>query len=125
MVGFLLLSNTITDPIEAITVYRNKNSVEEAFNIVKNFLGHHRMRIHSNNAMISKFFIAFISLIMASHVHKVMEEKNLYSLFTMNELFEELNLIKSIKIKDKTIIYPLTSLQEELLKNFGCKLPND
>jgi transposase len=52
---FLLLSNTITDPIEAITVYRNKNSVEDAFNIVKNFLGHHRMRIHSNNAMISKF----------------------------------------------------------------------
>jgi hypothetical protein len=43
----------------------------------------------------------------------------------MNELFEELNLIKSIKIKDKTIIYPLTSLQEKLLKNFGCKLPND
>jgi hypothetical protein len=33
-----------------------------------------RLRIHSDKAMDGRIFIAFISLIMQSHIHKVMKE---------------------------------------------------
>jgi transposase len=52
--------------------------VEKGFWKYKNSLGLERLRVHSDERAQNKTFIAFIALILASHVHNTMKNKELY-----------------------------------------------
>jgi transposase len=64
------LSNDIKDPVEALRVYRNRDSVEKAFDDLKNQLDMKRLRIHNSVAMDGRIFVQFISLIYMSALRK-------------------------------------------------------
>ena len=53
----------------------------------KNQLGLKRLRIHTENRMRNKMFVAFIALTLVSSIHKVMKEKGLYKKMTMEKMF--------------------------------------
>jgi transposase len=119
----VLISDIIDDAYEAIKIYRNKNVVEEGFNKVKNYLELYRLRVQGDKATESKIFVTFISLVLVAYMHKKMLENNLYKSYTLKELFDELNLMKKVYIKNKVIYYPITAKQESILKKLGCPLP--
>jgi transposase len=79
-----------------------------------------RLRIHSDKAMDGRIFIAFISLIMQSHIHKVMKENNLYKKYSIEKLIMELKKIKIFELSNgKKMISEISKKQRDILKAFN------
>jgi transposase len=111
------ITNSIKSAKQAIEIYRAKDVVEKSFYMIKNLLDFDRIRCHADKAMQNKLFIFFISLILMSHVHKVMVDNNLYSSLTMKELFKTMNRHKALLIKGKKIIKPATLIQKKFIQH--------
>jgi transposase len=108
---------------EAHDIYRKKDVVEKAFMKYKNLLGLDRLRIHGDERMRNKLFVAFLSLVLVSHIHNVMKEKELYRKMTMEKLFITMSKLKIIAINGRNILRPLTKEQGEILKAFAIPRP--
>lgn len=125
--GFcVIISNDIKYTDKIIETYRNKDVVEKSFDNLKNELDLSRLRIHSDKAMDGRIFVGFIALILQSHIHKVMKEKNLYSKFTKEKLLCEMKKIKKIEFSDnaKNIITEISKNQREIFEAFEIALPS-
>lgn len=48
----------------------------------------------SESALEGKMFVEFVALIYLSYINKKMEEKHLYSKYTLHELLDELDVIE-------------------------------
>lgn len=123
--GYLvIISNDIKDASEALLIYRTKDSVEKAFNNLKNELDLVRLRVHSDVAMKGRLFIGFIALILQSYIDKKMKESGLYKKFTQEELMYELKKLKCIEFSSrKKILTEVSKTQKKLLEIFNIPLP--
>ena len=73
--------------------------------------------------MHNKMFIGFIALVLTAHIHKVMEEHELYADFTMKKLLKSLETLRVQYIKGLRILYPLTATHKTILTAFGFEQP--
>jgi len=121
---FVLLSNHIYDPQAAHDIYRMKDVVEKSFTRYKNSLGLDRLRVHGDERMNNKIFVAFIALIITSAIHGTMKEKDLYKRMTFNKLILELAKLKSATVNGKVILRPITKVQGDIFKAFDIRLPD-
>ena len=119
----VLLSNDVSNPQEAISIYRMKDVVEKGFLRLKNCLDLGRLRIHSDKSMQNKVFVGFIGLILMAGIHKVMLEQGLYRNMTMKKLVKTLEKLRIQYINGNRILYPVTKEQKEIFKAFGLKVP--
>ncbi|MDR2198146.1 MAG: transposase [Deltaproteobacteria bacterium] len=122
---FIFLSNNIKDTTEALSIYRQRNIVEKAFNIIKNRTQDENIAVHDSKKYSNKIFIGFLSLILTSQIHKTMVSNHLYKNYTIKELYFILKSIKRIKVKNKTVYSPLTSKHKTILDVFNCPYPID
>ena len=122
-VWLVTVSNYIEDASEAIRVYRDKDVVEKGFLRLKHNLGLGRLRVHSQQAMESKVFLGFIALILSSHIHRIMIEKDLYRTMTMKDLIKTMEKLRTQVIDGRRILFPLTKRQKEIYKAFDVKIP--
>jgi transposase len=120
---FVLLSNCIDNSKDAIYIYRKRDVIEKSFDILKNFIHQKRTTVHSDINNDNKLFISFISMIIISYIHNVMQENNLYRGYTIDELLCELSSIKAIKIDNDIIIDPLTKKAKDIYDVFKCTYP--
>jgi transposase len=60
---FVLLSNSVKDPVEALRIYRAKGMIEKAFNDLKDRLNMRGASVGSEENLEGKLFIQFIALI--------------------------------------------------------------
>jgi len=105
-------------------IYRKKDVVEKAFMKYKNLLGLKRLRVHGDERMRNKLFIAFIALILVSHIHNVMREKDLYKKMTMEKMFITLSKLKKVAIDGKHILRPITKEQRKIFSAFSIPIPS-
>lgn len=115
--------NHIQDAAEGIRIYRDKDVVEKGFLCLKHNLGLGRLRVHSQQAMESKVFVGFVALILCSHIHRNMLEKNLYKTMTMKDLIKTMEKLRTQVIDGRRILFPLTKRQKEIYKAFGVPVP--
>jgi transposase len=120
----VLISNHIDDVQTAHDIYRIKDVVEKGFLKYKNSLGLDRLRVHSDERMQNKVFVAFIALIIASAIHQTMKEKDLYRSMTFDRLILTLAKLKSATVGGKTILRPVTKDQALIFKAFGMSPPD-
>ena len=120
---FVLISNHIDNPQDAHDTYRMKDVVEKGFHKLKNNLGLDRLRVHSDERMQNKVFVAFISLIIASAMHETMKRQNLYKKMTLERLILTLAKLKSATVNGKTILRPITKDQRDIFDAFGIAAP--
>lgn len=121
---FVLLSNYMDDPQSAYDIYRMKDAVEKSFMRYKQNLGLKRLRVHSDERVQNKVFVAFVALIISSAIHGIMKKKELYKHMTFDKLFMTLAKLKSATINGKAILRPITKEQTEIFKAFGVRLPD-
>jgi transposase len=119
----ILISNHIEDCREALNIYRAKDVVEKGFMRLKNNIDLGRLRIHSQNSMQNKVFIGFLSLVLLSHMNKIMLEKGLYQQVTMEEMLLILKKLRVQYINGHRILYPLTKEQKQILEAFSISEP--
>ena len=91
---FALLSNSIKDPVEAVTVYRTRDVIEKAFEDLKSRLSMRRMSVSSAENFEGKLFIQFVALMYLSYIKRRMEEKELFKGYTMQTLLDSLDIIE-------------------------------
>ena len=119
----VLVSNHIANPREALHTYRAKDVVEKGFFRLKNSMDLNRLRVHSQESALSKSFVGFLSLILLSHIHNVMLERELYKRFSIKELILTLSKLRVQYINGQRILFPVTKTQRLLFEAFNVELP--
>jgi transposase len=115
----VLISNSVTDTAKALHLYRTKDVVEKSFFRIKNSLGIHRVRVHSQEVLEGKMLVAFLALVLNSYLHQKMHEAHLYRSMTMLDLIKTMEKQKTLVIKGVHIALPTTKKQKEIAHAFG------
>ena len=122
---FVLLSNEIRDPAEALEIYRKKDMVEKAFDNLKERLDMKRTAVHSDQALAGKFFLQFLALIYISYIHKIMRDNHLYRNYTMQSLFDSFDIIERYDFDGHRYhCSEITQKQRNLYSSFGVSPPS-
>ena len=91
---FVLMTNGIKDPVEAIRIYRLKDLIEKSFGNLKERLSMRRMSVASEENFEGKLFVQFVALQLMSYIKRQMDENGLFSDHTMQSLLDELDVIE-------------------------------
>lgn len=120
---FVILTNDIKDPMEALRVYRNKDVVEKCFDDLKNQLDMKRLRIHSSASMDGRLFVQFIALIFMSALRKKMRETGLIDKYTVRELLLEMETLALVHYSGKYghILTEITKPQRQIMESLKIK----
>jgi len=113
-----LLSSGIKDPVEALRVYRDKDSVEKCLDDLKNSLDMKRLRMHTSSTVDGRLFIQFIALILMSALRKQMRDSGLIEHYMVRELLREMETLTKVNYSGKYghILTELTKPQRQILK---------
>lgn len=121
---FVLLSNDIKDPVEALRIYRAKDVVEKAFGNIKERLNGRRMLVSSDAGLDGKLFVQFIALILISYIHKHMIDKKLFGKYTLQGLLDELDVIECFKQPGKDpYIGEILTKQRDIYSAMDVQVP--
>jgi len=121
---FVLLSNAVKDPVEALNIYRSKDLIEKAFSDLKDRLNMRRTSVSSEENMEGKLFLQFLGLIYLSYVKHAMDKAGLFRNYTMQELFDELDVIEKYQIPGTAAYYgEITDKQRGLFVALGIAPP--
>lgn len=120
---FLLLTTDLKkDPREILETYRRKDLVEKCFDNLKNSIDMKRIRCHNKSTTDGKMFVAFISLIIKSHMENKLTKYMSSNNTTIEKVIRKLKKIKVVKMHNgKRMMNPLTKKQKEILKYFGIQ----
>ena len=120
-----LLSSGIKDPIEAMQVYRDKDSVEKCFDDLKNSLDMKRLRMHSSSTVDGRLFVQFIALILVSALRKQMRNTGLIEQYTVREMLREMETLTKVNYSGKYghIMTELTKHQRQILSSLEIPIP--
>ena len=116
--GYLLIiTNDYSKTSEEIlTLYRNKEVAENAFDDIKNEIDLNRLNIHSDDAMNGKIFLVFLSLIYISYIRKALRKAKLTKEYTYKEVIKELRKIKIYTYENNhQTITPISAAQKKIL----------
>lgn len=121
---FALLSNGIKEPLEALEIYRSKDLIEKAFGDLKERLNMRRHYVSSEESLEGKIFVQFIALIYLSYIKKTMSDHDLYKRFTIQELVDELDVIKRYEQPGRRhSLSEITQKQKDLYTCFQLEVP--
>ena len=121
-----LLTNGIKDPIDALRIYRDKDSVEKSFDDLKNQLDMKRLRMHSSTTVDGRLFVQFIALICLSALRREMRKSDLIDRYTVRELLQEMETLTKVKYSGRYgyILTEVTKPQREILQGLNIECPH-
>lgn len=122
---YVLLTNDIKDPVEALRVYRNKDTVEKCFDDLKNQLDMKRLRVHRSSHMDGRLFVQFIALIYMSALRKKMRQTDLIDQYTVRELLLEMETLTRVRYSGKygQILTDITKPQRLIMERLAISPP--
>jgi transposase len=119
---FVLLSNEVKDPWEALYLYRKKDVVEKAFGNCKERLNMRRLRVSSEHSLGGKLFVCFAALIILSYINTMMKEKKMYEKYTLQGLLDEIDVIRCYEFEGKKKYYgELTDKQKQIYRDMDVE----
>jgi transposase len=121
---FVLLSNGVKNPVEALRIYRSKDLIEKSFSDLKDRLSLRRTSVSSEENLEGKLFIQFVGLIYLSYVKQAMDKHGLFKNYTMQEVFDELDVIEKYQQPGSSPYYgEITNKQKKLYEMLRCLPP--
>jgi transposase len=121
---FVLLSNGVKDPLDALEKYRTKDLIEKAFGNLKERLNMRRTSVSSSENLEGKLFVQFVALIYLSYIKKEMSDHQLFGKYTLQELLDELDIIERFEHPGKEyFIGEVTKKQQDLYESLGIDAP--
>ena len=121
---YFIIKETPKRGVHAIDIYRKKDTVEKAFDNLKDRLEMKRTTVHSDETLAGKFFLQFLALIFVSYIHKQMRDNNLYRNYTIQSLLDALDVIERYDYHgQKYHCSEITQKQMDLFAYFGAVPP--
>lgn len=122
---FALMSNAVRNPWTAFDVYRSKDLVEKAFEDLKNRLNSKRALVSSEQGLSGKLLVELVTLIVMPETKRRMKEAGLFGTYTMNEVFDELDVIECFERKGKRLrLGEVTKKQRGIYEALGVTTPS-
>lgn len=127
---FVIRTNTIEDPFEALRVYRLRGTVEQDFNQFKNWVDGDRLRC-TQSSYIGKLFVCTLAtslrlMMMNRAKHNSQDNTGLkIPNNSMDVLFGKIRMIKAEKRKDANawVTKLASKKQRDMLTLLGLKMP--
>lgn len=127
---FVILTNSIDDPFEALRVYRLRGAVEQDFNQFKNWVDGDRLRC-TQSSYIGKLFVCTLAtslrlMMMNRAKHNSQDDTGLkIPNNSMDVLFGKIRMIKAEKRKDANawVTKLASKKQRDMLTLLGLKMP--
>jgi len=116
---FAIITSEKMTASEAIDVYRERDSIEKIFAMLKTGCGSEKERVHSGEQLEAKIYISFIASIIRSRLHQLLEP--LYAedrkKYTIPAVLGELERVMFIKNANDEYVrrYALTQKQKKIL----------
>jgi transposase len=121
---FSIMTTQKMEATEALNIYRRKESVENCFDDLKNTLDMKRLRIHSSQAMDSRLFIQFVSLILLSRVRQFARQSPTLKRLAVREIMEAMETIVEVRYSGRygNIVTEADPLQRNIIDVFGISI---
>ena len=121
---FCILSNKIKTSEEALSIYRNKDVVENCFDDLKNHLDMKRLRVHTAAAMDGRLFLQFLALIYTSSIRTKIQTDEKLKYMTVREAMEEMETLTKIKYSNRygQVFTETTKTQRRIMEVFDVQL---
>lgn len=122
---FVIVTSKEMTASEALDIYRQRDSVEKIFRMLKTGLEYDTFRVHSQDSLESKTYVMFIASIVRNYLFqglkKVSEAENDKKNYTVPAAISELEKIIIVKNSKNVYIrrYGLTKKQRKILSQFG------
>ena len=118
---FVMITNDVKDPVKALEIYRMKDSIEKAFDDLKNDLDCRRLRIHSTAVMEGRLFVQFIALILAAKIKLTMNVNGWFKNYNMQQVIDGMKSLREVRTATsrKKVISTPTALQINIMQLFG------
>ncbi len=121
---FVLMTNGIKDPVEAIRIYRLKDLIEKSFGNLKERLSMRCMSVASEENFEGKLFVQFVALQIVSYIKKQMDGHGLFNNYTIQSLLDEIDVIEYYQQPGKTHhLSEITEKQKNLYKMMNVSVP--
>jgi transposase len=117
---FAIMTTKKMDAVDALDLYRRKEAVENCFDDLKNSLDMGRLRIHSSQAMDSRLFLQFLSLILLSRVRQIAKQSPALKRLCIREIMERMETIVEVKYSGHygSIITEADPIQRDIMEAF-------
>ena len=121
---FVLATNDVKNPVEALEIYRMKDTIEKHFDDLKNDLDMKRLHIHSSAAMDGRLFIQYIALILSSQIKNIMDGAGWFKNHNMQEVIDEMKSLRVVSVEGKRrqIYTTITAFQKEIMELFELNI---
>lgn len=122
---FVIVTSKEMTAVEALDIYRQRDSVEKIFRMLKTGLEYDTFRVHSQDSLESKTYVMFIASIVRNYLFqelkKVSKTENNKKNYTVPAVISELEKIILVKNSKDIYIrrYGLTKRQRKILGQFG------
>ncbi|MHB8397215.1 MAG: IS1634 family transposase [Thermoplasmataceae archaeon] len=113
---FMLVYSGKYSPIECLDLYRDKDRVEKAFEILKSDLDIFPPRERKPSTIRGLIFVLFLSLIIRLSMRRMLTESGLNRKYSMDKAFLELEKLQMIEIDGKMIERERTRKQRDILE---------
>lgn len=121
---FVLMTNGIKDPVEALRIYRLKDLIEKSFGNLKERLSMRRMSVASEENFEGKLFVQFVALQLVSYIKKQMDANGLFGTYTIQSLLDELDVIEYYQQPGKTHhLSEITGKQRNIYEMMNIPVP--
>ncbi|HII14171.1 MAG TPA: transposase [Nanoarchaeota archaeon] len=96
-----LLSNSKMDGQQVYLMFKQRESIEVAFDAMKNELENDKTYLHDDDAVRGYFFVSFLSLYLYYQILRKLKEKKLVSKISVNEVLLELSKVYEIHLGNR------------------------
>src|SRR5208283_562292 len=96
---FILITNNYSlTRDDVLSIYRQRDSVEKLFDVMKNEIDDARLRVHSREAAEGSLFILFITAILYAELSRRMRLAGLFKKYTISEVFGEMKKLRVVNM---------------------------
>lgn len=117
-----ILSNSRMDGEEVYLMFKQRESVEVAFDALKNELENDKTYLRDDDAVRGYFFVSFLSLYLYYQILRKLKEKKLVSKVSVNEVLLELSKIYQIDLGNKKKFSAIPRKVEKLIETLGVDI---
>lgn len=122
---FCVFSNKIKDPREALKAYRDKDTVENCFDDLKNHMDMKRLRVHTSEAMDGRLFLQFLALVYIASIRSKIQSDDKLKYMTAREVLEMMETLVKVKYSNRygQVFTETGPIQKRIMKVFDINLP--
>jgi len=123
---FVIITSDEMTAEQALRRYHSRDTSEKLFRADKSFLENHSFRVHSNESVAAKIFVAFIALIIRNRIFNALQDEMKIlgtkpNFMTVPAALRELEKIEMVRLTDNIYHqdHAVTKTQKTILKAFN------